>query len=429
MKLYPDLTDSATDCNRTDRFLPTYHATNRHRVLASSTFPYFKVMELSTFDFLRTPSGEAALAVAMALSPTEARFLQCFDKLRKRYTVEIAKAALETAILRQKAAVKFQNAARMFFTKEALEQSSSEIVARHRAARFRGMKHVADLCCGIGGDALALAKVATTLSAFELDPLRSRMAEANLIANGATNATVIVADVMADHLGEFDAVFCDPSRRSTGRRYLAVGDYQPNPLEVAKRFAGVPLLAFKLAPGIPRSELEAFDAEMEFVSLNGELKECVAWLRDGKTCLRRATVLPSGETFTAIHLSERPMSGPPLRYLYDPDPTVIRAELEANLCEKVSGQMLDERIALITSDVAVDTPFATRYEIVEVLPFHIRKLNDWLREHQVGRITLLNRGSRLEPDEVTRKLKLTGSEHRQIILTQIAEESFVIVAK
>ena len=118
----------------------------------------------------------ATWGVAMALSPTEARFLTCFEKLRKRYPIEIAKAALETAILRQKAASKFQNAARMFFTKEALEQSSSEIVAQHRATRFRGSQHIADLCCGIGGDALALAKVATTLSAFELDPLVDHLA-------------------------------------------------------------------------------------------------------------------------------------------------------------------------------------------------------------------------------------------------------------
>ncbi|MGB6164688.1 MAG: hypothetical protein WBF75_19385, partial [Pseudonocardiaceae bacterium] len=37
-----------------------------------------------------------------------------------------------------------------------VEQASSEVIAEHRARRFAGAVRVADLCCGIGGDLLAL---------------------------------------------------------------------------------------------------------------------------------------------------------------------------------------------------------------------------------------------------------------------------------
>src|SRR5262249_12351504 len=144
-------------------------------------------MNLDTFRLLLTPAGATALAEATALAPTEATFLACFETLRKRHPPELAKVALETAILRAKARDKFSAAERMFFTREALEQATSAVVAHHRATRFASFGCVADLCCGIGGDALALASVGVQVEAVDSDPLRVAMAEANAIALGFAN--------------------------------------------------------------------------------------------------------------------------------------------------------------------------------------------------------------------------------------------------
>lgn len=65
--------------------------------------------------------GRAALAHAAEMSPTEASFLACFEKLRKQYPAPLARSALETALLRRRAAAKFEFASRMYFTREALE--------------------------------------------------------------------------------------------------------------------------------------------------------------------------------------------------------------------------------------------------------------------------------------------------------------------
>jgi hypothetical protein len=73
-------------------------------------------MDLPTFRELLSPAGQAALATATALAPTEATFLSVLAKLRKQHSGELAKAAGETALLRSKAAAKFQDAARMYFT-------------------------------------------------------------------------------------------------------------------------------------------------------------------------------------------------------------------------------------------------------------------------------------------------------------------------
>src|SRR5437868_4030805 len=101
-------------------------------------------MTLDTFTELLTPRGQTALGRAHDLAPTEATFLASFDKLRKRFDADLAKAAVETAILRSKASVKFPYAAKLYFVREALEQATHHVVAAHRAERFRRFKTVLD---------------------------------------------------------------------------------------------------------------------------------------------------------------------------------------------------------------------------------------------------------------------------------------------
>src|SRR5262245_49147881 len=114
-------------------------------------------MDLVGLERLLQPDGAAALEEALRLGVDERSYLSGHNRLSRRYPGAIVRAALETALLRRRAADKFTRAGRMFFCREALEQASGEPAARHRARRFEPLGRVADLCCGLGGDALALA--------------------------------------------------------------------------------------------------------------------------------------------------------------------------------------------------------------------------------------------------------------------------------
>ena len=184
-------------------------------------------MQLSTLDALRSPTGQAALLEAATLAPDEAAYLRAHNRLTKRYPADLARAAIETVLLRRKAARKFMHPEGMFFTRETLEQATAEPIARHRAARFAGLGVVADLCCGIGGDALALASVVHVV-AVDRDPLHLRMCGLNLEALGlADRATLLEGDVLTLALPPIDGAFIDPDRRTEGRRVLGVERYAP----------------------------------------------------------------------------------------------------------------------------------------------------------------------------------------------------------
>ena len=140
-------------------------------------------MDIDDFRTLLTPDGQEALEAALALQPQEANYLRDYTALSSRYPAGLTRAALETAILRGEATVKFPFADRMYFTRPALEQASAYEVSAYRMQRYRPFERVVDLGCSIGADTLALAALAPTLG-LDLDPLRLAMAQANLHALG-----------------------------------------------------------------------------------------------------------------------------------------------------------------------------------------------------------------------------------------------------
>src|SRR5689334_19211329 len=121
-------------------------------------------MDLETFNWLLTGAGLALLGEAMACDLGDAAQLRELTRLRRQATPERAAAAYEIAVLRRRAAAKFGAAELLYFTREALEQASGERIAGYRAQRYQAYGTVADLCCGTGGDTLALAGVANVIA-------------------------------------------------------------------------------------------------------------------------------------------------------------------------------------------------------------------------------------------------------------------------
>lgn len=385
-------------------------------------------MDLPSFAALLTPVGQTALAEAAALDPTEDTFLAGLNRLSKHHPADLARAALETALLRRRAHAKFGRADRMYFTREALEQSSGEVVARYRAGHFAAFGAVGDFCCGIGGDTIALASVAPVV-AVDADPLRLAMAGENLAAYGVRErVTLREADVRTMPLPDVGAVFFDPSRRAGGRRRFSVRDYEP-PLDIVRQWQGrVAAVGVKIAPGVAWDELRDYDAEPEFISVDGELKECVLWFGPLRTAGRRATLLPGGHTLTATD-PPPPHVSPVRPFLYEPDPAVLRAGLVTVLAEQIGASQIDPDIAYLTADGLTPTPFAQAFRIEEALPFHLKRLREWPRRRGVGRVTVKKRGSPLDPVTLVRQLLLSGSESRLLFLTRVAGRPYVLIGQ
>ena len=360
-----------------------------------------------------------------------ANHLQVAGRLSDAVGPAHAHAVLETALLRKRAAAKFSRAAGMYFTREALQQASSESVSAYRARRFAnaGFDRLADLGCGIGGDALALAASAEVIG-VDWDPLRLAMAQENVRAyDHGQRFRPLLADLLELSPLPVDALFADPGRRDEyGRRLYSVHQYRP-PLSYLESWREqAPHQAVKIGPGVAYDELPA-EAEVEFISVGGEVREALLWFGDLRSpAARRATLLPGEFTLT----SDEPagiVTGQPRGYLYEPDGAVIRAHLVEQLGYKLDASKIDDNIAYLTADQPQATPFARCYALDDYFPFQLKRLRAYLRERNIGDVIIKKRGSPLDPDELRRRLKLKGEGSCIIFLTRLQGQATVLVGR
>lgn len=381
---------------------------------------------------LLTPEGRALLDTVRGTAPADE--LAVATRLRREHPAGLVSAALGQARLRQRAAAKFgaEDAERMFFTPNGVEQSTRASVAGYRAERMKalGVTSVADLCCGIGGDAIALARAGIRVLAVDRDPVTAQAARANADALGLSGLIEVrEADVTEVDTAGYDAVFVDPARRGGRGRVFDPEAYSP-PLSWAVGAAlAAPRAALKIAPGVPHEAIPA-GAEAEWISDGGDVKEAVLWFGTAEPGAVRATLLPGPRTLLGAGLPD-PDVRPVGRYLYEPDGAVIRAHLVADVARDLDGGLIDETIAYVTADDLRPTPYATAYEITDRLPFNVKRLKALLREREVGILTVKKRGSAVEPEELRRKVlpKPQGRGQATVFLTRVAGAPTMLIGK
>jgi hypothetical protein len=198
---------------------------------------------------------------------------------------------------------------------------------------------------------------------------------------------------------------------------------------IAEWLPAFPALGVKISPGVQLDELSGYDAEIEFISLEGELKEAVLWFGPLKTVLRRATLLPGPHTLVALPDAHHLPIQEPQAYLYEPDPAVLRAGLVATVGAQMDAAQLDPDIAYLTSDQLRLTPFARAWAVEAWFPFQLKRLRAYLRERNVGKVTVKKRGSPLEPEALVARLRLSGEGERTVFLTHLRGKPIVVIAQ
>jgi SAM-dependent methyltransferase len=400
--------------------------------------------ELRGFQALLTDEGQAVLGSLAAYDPATA--LTEGDRLRRAgHPDHLVAAALTQARLRARARRRLGDLAdRLYLTPDGLEQLTRPEVAARHAARFAAAVDgpVLDLCCGVGGDLTALAAAGLVVTGLDRDPLAVAVARANLDVLGlGERAEVRLGDVPGhlDTTGDVDGVldadlaraagvFVDPARRSGRGRALDPRTWSPPWDAVLGLAARVPATGAKTAPGLAHHLLPA-GAEAEWVSVGGGVVECALWWGPlGSGAARRATLLPAGATVTGDGTARAPV-GPVGRYLHEPDGAVIRAGLVAEVAGPLGATLLDPTIAYLSTPGPVSSPFLTTYEVVEVLPFHLKRLRTLLRDRGVGRLTVKKRGTAVAPEELRARLRLSGDGEATVVLTRVAGAQTVLLVE
>lgn len=354
--------------------------------------------------------------------------------LRKQVTAEQSHALLELAELRVRGQRKFLAAERMFFTRLGLEQATDQWVAEYKAKRFAKLLRVADLCTGIGGDAIALAAAGFQVTAVDLDAGLLRFASANLAVHGQSFAGEKVQDAGTFAVKEFDAWHIDPDRRAADRRSTQLAVHSPNGQTIEQMLHQNPNAAIKLAPATDIPETWQRNMELEWISRGGECKQQVAW----SGCLarapgvRRATALSRHGTLPATFIStpdiDCEMTSEAGESLYDADAALLAAGI-ANAAALGSGlRRLGSGATYYTGPSGVQAPLMKEFVIDAELPLRTKPLAAYCREHNLGRLEMKQRGTQHDLPKLRKALKLQGEREASLLLTRVGSSEVAFFA-
>jgi hypothetical protein len=389
---------------------------------------------MSELRALLTPEGLQLLDETRATGIRDVA--RAVSRLRAAgHSADLVSAVVGQARLRERAVVKFGPfAEQMLFTRAGLEQATRlEIAARH-AGRFRdaGLDSVADLGCGIGGDALGFAGIGMRVLAVDADEVTAAIAAYNLAPFGDA-VTVQHGQAEASDLTTVESVWLDPARRTAGHTETSrvrAEDYTPS-LDWAFALAGRMPTGIKLGPAFDR-ELIPDDVEAQWIGVDGSTIELVLWsgalARPGVA--RAALVVRNGvgtELTSATDAEDEPVRELGA-FVHEPEGAVIRARLIGDVARSLQAGMLAPGIAYLTGDAALTSPFVSSFRVRETLPADVRGLAKALRERGIGRLEIKKRGVDLDPAKLRTQLKLRGDDDATLLLTRRGARRLAILA-
>jgi hypothetical protein len=382
-------------------------------------------------------TGDEARAILTDLAVEELPLHTALARLRRKVTAERARGIIEQVTFRRLATAKFTQAHRMFFTRLGLEQATDEWVAAYKASRLclaggtelSPKREVADLCCGIGGDLMQIAKQGAALG-IDRDPIAAHFVACN------SGAKVEAADVADVDLGAVVAWHIDPDRRPMGRRTTSLDYSQPSLQTIDRMLAQNANAAVKLAPAAKVPDHWSDRCELEWISRDRECRQLVAWHGElahapGR---RRATIVARDEgvaTRTVVGEPNRavPIANSPERFVFDIDAAVLAAHLKGVLAAERELRALSAGPTYLTGRTAVTDSALTGFEVTDVLPFDKRRLAQHLNHLGIGTLEIKKRGVDLNPEILRRQFKLRGDNAATLLVTPLAGRATAILAR
>lgn len=372
-------------------------------------------------------------AAAAATSPREAAGIA---RLRRHFDAALVAAAIELAEARRRAAAKFARSDDLWCDCAGVEQASGEPVARWKAARIGRVlgsgAEILDLCCGIGGDAMALTAEGLRVTAVDVDPRRAWMAGRNAACSTG------VADAESIELAGA-VVHADPARREerAGSRSWSLDDHRPGRAWIERAMRESRGAAIKLSPGVDRRELGAVSAEWEYIEDDGRLLQAVAWcgvLAEDPGCVRATILGASVATLCGKPDSERAdrlsvvQALQPGAWISEPAPAVERAQLLTEASRGTATE-IERGLGLVASSSPLPRPWFEGFVVVDECSARGDAIREALARHRLAARSVRVRGRAADADALTRALDARPDGGAVVLVFRRGDRARAVIAR
>ncbi len=394
--------------------------------------------EPANFDWLLSETAKPLLDRTLASLSAGESVLSNVKQLRKRITAPQAALIMEQVQLRLRARRKFSNADRMFFTPQGLEMATDERIAAYKSLRFLQFRNIADICCSIGGDLIALANASnrSRVTGFDCDPSATMCATANLHALKMGNANVATASFADVQCAEFDAIHIDPERRADGRSVRGQS-FSPPLAKIFEQTARCSAVAIKIAPATDLIERCTAPIERQWIGHSRSCQQQLIWT--GELVLnpnhRVATRLEKTGSATEFVCEEilvaqcRPVMAQAIgQFIYEPHNVVLAAGLSDAMADELNLEKIGPGVVYYTSNSQLSNQLLSRFRVVQVLPANRSKVADALRQLDIGVLEVKKRGVPAIFAESFKAIRLKGALHGSLMLTIFENRRTAIIA-
>lgn len=353
--------------------------------------------------------------------------------LRKSHSATRTHLLLEQVELRGRSRDKFADPSELFFTRKGLEQCTDEWLAKAKAVRFPSGQSIADICCGIGGDALALA-ARGPLVAWDIDPVAAHFARCNLGRRGFEQSAVKQETAGVAAMKDVARWHIDPDRRATGERAIQMEDYEPGPQLLKELLRANPHGCVKIAPAAEVTVAQFPECEREWLGSRGECRQQVLWFGGlGRHAGKHVATLVNRQGEAVSYIGEPNLPLTPAAQIganvYEPDATILAAQLAGALADEHECEAVTTGGGYLTSDRLLAHPLVESFRVRDVLPYDLRKLKAYCRAHRLGQLEIKKRGVDLQPHFVRRQIIGVGDEAAVIFITPVGGSVRAIVAE
>lgn len=307
------------------------------------------------------------------------------------------------------------------------QQASSYLLAKYHGLLYSGFTSVADLCCGIGMDLFFLSQGKERSYAIDLNPEILLFAKYNMQLMGRDQINYLQMKAQ-DFNEEVESVFIDPDRRSDQVRSVSPHLMSPNLSEIEVLLDKYPTMGIKLSPMIDYDKYDIFKTgELHFISENNELKEI--FFCTGKLCIgynKQCRILNKDLTFRNNTLF--PIKVESIKeYLIEPDVSIIKSHLVEALASEINATKIDEKLALLSSNMVIEHEFSRYYKVNDIFDFSIKSLNKYLKDKEIGYLDIKTRGFSETVEAFRKKLKIKGKSKACLFIIRLQQKHYFVI--
>jgi hypothetical protein len=158
----------------------------------------------------------------------------------------------------------------------------------------------------------------------------------------------------------------------------------------------------------------------------------VLWSPGWGGARRRATLLPTTAGDDCVEVVPDPdvpaaAVRAPGRFLLDPSPAITRAGAVADVAATLDAWQIDPRIAFLSADHPLRSPYGRGLVVEASLPFNLKALRGELRRLDIGSFDIRRRGLAGDVDDLRRRLPTTGSRQATVVMTRVVDKPWAFV--